>query len=77
MHEAISALGQYKAKNQHMHIGPKAHVLHFPVADQTLVNFVAFASDPDEWNDSEKMVAPATRKDLRMFSPTGSRQYGL
>jgi salicylate hydroxylase len=64
MHEAISALGEYKAKNQHMHIGPKAHVLHFPVAGQTLVNFVAFASDPDEWNDSEKMVAPATRRDV-------------
>jgi salicylate hydroxylase len=64
MENAVKALGEYKAKNQHMHMGPKAHVLHFPVAGQTLVNFVAFATDTNEWKDSEKMVAPATRKDV-------------
>jgi salicylate hydroxylase len=65
MDKAVKALGDYKAKNQHMHIGPGAHVLHFPVANQTLMNFVAFVTDPDEWRgDAEKMVAPATRKDV-------------
>jgi salicylate hydroxylase len=64
MDKAVEALGEYKAKNQHMHLGPKAHVLHFPVANQTLMNVVAFASDPNEWDDSKTYVAPATRKEV-------------
>lgn len=72
MEQAVKALGDYKAKNQHMHIGPKAHVLHFPVANQTLVNFVAFDTDPNEWNDNEKMVAPATREEVeKVFASWG------
>ena len=64
MDKAIEVLGDYKAKNQHMHIGPKAHVLHFPVAGQTLMNVVAFVNDPEEWQDDEKMVAPGKRSDV-------------
>ena len=62
MENAIKALGEYKAKNQHSHIGPNAHMLHYPVAHQTMINAVAFISDPDEWPDDNKMVAPASRK---------------
>jgi salicylate hydroxylase len=62
--KAIEALGEYKALNQHMHIGPKKHVLHFPVAGQTLMNFVAFVTDPDDWPNDEKMTAPATRAEV-------------
>jgi salicylate hydroxylase len=65
MDKAVEALGDYKAKNQHMHIGPKAHVLHFPVAGQTLMNVVAFVTDLGEWNDDEKMVEPAYRSDVQ------------
>ena len=64
MEKAVEAIGEYKAKNQHMHIGPKAHMLHFPVANQTLMNVVAFAPDPEAWADSKTFVAPATRQDL-------------
>jgi len=64
MEAAVKAVGENKAKNQHMHIGPKAHIIHYPVAGQTLVNFAAFAADPGEWHDTENMVAPATRKDV-------------
>ena len=64
MDKAVEALGEYKAKNQHMHVGPKAHVLHFPVANQTLLNVVAFASDSNEWEDSNNFVVPATRKEV-------------
>ena len=64
MPAAISALGEYKARHQHMHLGPGAHILHFPVADQTLMNVVAFATDPNDWPDDEKMTAPAKREDV-------------
>ena len=64
MPAAIAAIGEYKAKRQHMHIGPNQHMLHFPVAGQTLMNFVAFLPDPNDWPDDTKMVAPAKREEV-------------
>ncbi|KAL3426672.1 salicylate 1-monooxygenase SalA [Phlyctema vagabunda] len=64
MDKAIEKLGEYKARNQHMHLGPKAHIVHFPVAGQTLVNVAAFASDPNDWPSVDTIVAPATRADV-------------
>ena len=61
MEKAIKALGEYKARNQHNHIGPNAHLIHYPVAMQTMINVTAFVSDPDDWTDDQKMVAPASR----------------
>ena len=72
MDKAVEAIGEYKAKNQHMHLGPQAHLLHFPVANQKLMNVVAFAPDPEEWEDSERFVAPATREDVeKVFANWG------
>lgn len=65
MDKAIASVGLNKAKNQHMHIGPKSHLLHFPVANQTLVNVVAFDTDPHPWTNSEKLVIPATREEVQ------------
>lgn len=65
MDKAAEALGSYKARNQHMHIGPGAHILHFPVADHTLMNVAAFVTDPQDWPDAEKMTAPATRAEAQ------------
>ncbi|KAI1770476.1 FAD/NAD(P)-binding domain-containing protein [Hypoxylon cercidicola] len=64
MDKAISALGEYKARNQHNHVGPNAHLIHYPVANQTMINATAFVSDPDEWPDDKVTVVPASRKDL-------------
>jgi len=73
MDKAVEAIGEYKAKNQHMHLGPKAHLLHFPVADQKLMNVVAFAPDPEEWTISKAFVAPATRDDVeKVFAHWGT-----
>lgn len=66
MDKAVEALGEYKAKNQHMHIGPNAHVLHFPVVNQTLMNVVAFVSDPEAWPDNSKLDVLANRTDLEV-----------
>jgi len=72
MDKAEAALGSYKARNQHMHMGPGAHVLHFAVASQTLMNFVAFAPDPNEWLSDKIMTAPATKEEVvKIFSDWG------
>ncbi|KAK5942332.1 hypothetical protein PMZ80_004895 [Knufia obscura] len=73
MDKAVEAVGESKAKNQHMHLGPQAHLLHFPVANQKLMNVVAFAPDPEEWEDSKTFVAPATRRDVeKVFAGWGT-----
>ncbi|EER28083.1 hypothetical protein D8B26_006744 [Coccidioides posadasii str. Silveira] len=64
MAKAIEVLGEYKARNQHIHVGPNAHLIHYPVANQTMINATAFVSDPEEWPDDKRTVAPATRKDV-------------
>ncbi|KAI1102925.1 FAD/NAD(P)-binding domain-containing protein [Jackrogersella minutella] len=64
MDKAIQALGEYKARNQHNHVGPNAHLIHYPVANQTMINATAFLSDPNEWPDDKVTTAPAVRKDL-------------
>ncbi|KAK6949894.1 hypothetical protein Daesc_008217 [Daldinia eschscholtzii] len=64
MEKAIEALGEYKARNQHTHFGPNAHIIHYPVASQTMINVAVFISDPGEWPDDMVTVVPGLRKDL-------------
>jgi salicylate hydroxylase len=64
MDKAVDVLGHYKSHNQHMHMGPKAHLLTFPVAGHTLMNVVAFVTDPNDWSSKEKMTAPATKEEV-------------
>jgi salicylate hydroxylase len=64
MEDAIKALGEYKAKNQHNHVGPNAHLIHYPVANKKMINATAFVSDPNEWPNDRQMVAPGCREDM-------------
>lgn len=63
MDQAISKLGRYRAINQHMYGGPSAHLLHFPVMQQKLMNVVAFVNDPEDWPLDKPMSRPATREE--------------
>ena len=63
MDKAVAALGEEKAHNQCMHMGPKAHILNFPIAQHTLMNVVAFGTDEGDWKH-EKMTAPATKEEV-------------
>ncbi|RAH48858.1 FAD/NAD(P)-binding domain-containing protein [Aspergillus brunneoviolaceus CBS 621.78] len=60
MDQAIAHLGRHRALLQHMHCGPHAHVLHFPVANQKLLNVVAFVPDPNDWDVSSFTGAATT-----------------
>ena len=64
MSKAEATLGKYKAYNQHLHVGPGAHVLHYPIANNTVINFILFVHDPNPWPDTANMVAPASRADV-------------
>ena len=66
MDKAIDALGTYKAMNQHNHVGPGANLLHYPVANNTMINAVAFIRDANEWPDDTKTVAEGTKSDVRV-----------
>ena len=61
---AKAALGSELPYNQCMHMGPKSHVLNFPVAMHTMMNVVAFVEDPDSWPSDGKMDAAASRDEV-------------
>jgi salicylate hydroxylase len=72
MGKAVAALGYFKAHNLHVHMGPKAHVLTFPVAGHALMNVVAFVTDMDDWPSEEDVTAPATKDEvLKAFANWG------
>ena len=72
MDKAVEVLGHYRAHNQHMHMGPGAHLLTFPVAEYTLMNVVAFVTDPEDWSAAAKMTATATKDQvIQAFSDWG------
>ena len=62
MDKAVAALGEDKALTRCMRLGPQAHFVSFPIAQQTLINVVAFATQ-DEW-PHEKLTTPATRQEV-------------
>ena len=64
MDQAVAMLGENRAHNQHMYIGPAKHVITFPVANQTLMNVVAFLRDSRDWPVEQGMTLPATRAEL-------------
>jgi 2-polyprenyl-6-methoxyphenol hydroxylase-like FAD-dependent oxidoreductase len=74
MDEARAALGVFKTSNRVMHCGPGAHALTFPVANNKILNVVAFVTDPEEWVAPDKrFVVPATKAEATAafseFSP--------
>lgn len=73
MDSARAALGEYRASTRLMHLGPNAHVLTFPVAMGTVLNLVAFTTDPEEWEAPDgKFTAPATKTEaVKAFSAFG------
>ena len=64
MDKALQVLGQHKGTNQYMHIGPGAHLIHYPIANNTVVNVTAFVTDLNEWADSTRLVEPAFKRDV-------------
>ncbi|KAF5018298.1 hypothetical protein F66182_9723 [Fusarium sp. NRRL 66182] len=62
MDKAIEAVGEERARNACMHMGPDGHVLTFQVGHGDKLNIVAFRTDPKDW-DAERMIKTAHRQD--------------
>ena len=73
MDSARAALGDYRVSTRLMHLGLDAHALTFPVAMGTVLNVVAFVTDPKEWEaKGGKFTAPATKSEaVEAFSAFG------
>ncbi|RMZ81305.1 hypothetical protein DV737_g2599, partial [Chaetothyriales sp. CBS 132003] len=78
MEKAIEAIGQERAENACMHMGPGGHLLTFPVNHGRTLNIVAFHTSPDPWTDSSKLTRAATREEaLRDFAGYGHNVRAL
>ena len=79
MNRAVEALGEYKAHNRHMHLGPGSHVVTIPVALGKMVNIVAFIPDHEKWsNGSSKLTAMADKEEVvKAFSHFGAPVRGI
>ncbi|KAL2862549.1 putative salicylate hydroxylase [Aspergillus lucknowensis] len=61
---AIAALGEDRGRNQCLQMGPKAHIMTYPLANFTLTNLAVFVTDPKPWPDPKRLTAPATRQEV-------------
>lgn len=64
MAAVTEALSAATASIYHNHIGPGANILHYPVAQNTMVNIAIFLHDADEWPDASWATRDAPRSDL-------------
>ncbi|KAF2210597.1 hypothetical protein CERZMDRAFT_113150 [Cercospora zeae-maydis SCOH1-5] len=72
MEQAVEAVGEEKAKNSCMHMGPGGHMLTFPVQHGKILNIVAFHTTTEDWPDYNRLTRPATREDaLKDFADYG------
>ncbi|GIK04408.1 hypothetical protein Aspvir_008491 [Aspergillus viridinutans] len=46
--KVIAAIGEYKTHKQQMHVGPNAHLIHYPVNTNT-IGATVVVSDPNDW----------------------------
>ncbi|KAH6656041.1 hypothetical protein BKA67DRAFT_516187 [Truncatella angustata] len=78
MDVAVDAIGEERAKNSYMFMGPDGHVLTFPVNGGKQLNIVAFRTTTDDWPDYEHLTRPAKREDaLRDFEGFGHNVISL
>jgi salicylate hydroxylase len=64
LNRAIEVLGEWKANNFHHHVGPGAHLTHYPVANHTALNVVVFLSDSKPWADPGNMASKGAREEV-------------
>ncbi|QMW27196.1 hypothetical protein G4B84_002485 [Aspergillus flavus NRRL3357] len=61
--KVVAAIGEYKTFRQHMHVGPNAHLIHYPVNTNT-IGATVVVSDPNDWPQDKPTTARASRKDV-------------
>ncbi|KAK1773569.1 hypothetical protein QBC45DRAFT_339581 [Copromyces sp. CBS 386.78] len=70
MPRAVDAVGQYRCSTRFMYNGPGAHIITYPVGNNSVLNMLAVISDPNEWPDEKRHVLPGNKEDIRQaFKP--------
>ena len=66
MASAAQALSPATASIYHNHIGPGANVLHYPVAQNTLINIAIFLDDAADWPEASWTARDSPRSDIEL-----------
>ncbi|GKZ30146.1 hypothetical protein AbraIFM66950_008005 [Aspergillus brasiliensis] len=65
MDEAVAALGEYTARNNHFHWGYGGHLLTFPIEHGRTMNVVAFRTKHNGvWEHGQQWVLPGNKKQM-------------
>ncbi|KAL1798086.1 hypothetical protein ACET3X_002123 [Alternaria dauci] len=75
MAKAVEILGEDISRSPQMWLGYSSHILHFPIANGTLFNVVAFASRPT-WEDKNWVVQTSRdemMEDFKHFIPAARK----
>lgn len=65
MSRAVEAVGQYRCSTRFMYNGPGAHIITYPIGNNSVLNMLAVISDPNEWPDEKRHVLPGNKEDIR------------
>ena len=77
MDKAKTVLSHGQPSNRLIHMGPDAHLVTLPIADNRILNTVCLIFDPDEW-PHEKLSAPIAKSTVvKAFSKFGPGVRGL
>jgi hypothetical protein len=63
MKDVLPLLGEYKTMRHHMHVGPNAHLIHYPV-NSTLVGATVVVTDPNDWSVDQPNLLRVTRDEV-------------
>ncbi|KAK3353951.1 hypothetical protein B0T25DRAFT_503089 [Lasiosphaeria hispida] len=64
MAAAVAAVGTYKAGTRFMFLGPRAHIITYPIGGNTVLNVLAVLSDDAPWPDTAKHTAPGSKSEV-------------
>lgn len=67
MDQALARLGHDMVSTRYMYNGPGAHIITYPVANNTYLNALAVVSDPNPWDASPdgRQTGRATREEAK------------
>ncbi|ORY59170.1 salicylate 1-monooxygenase sala [Pseudomassariella vexata] len=81
MEKAVEALGEERAVNGCLWLGPDAHMLSYPINGGKTFNMFGAVTDPGDWPSMDTLTAPATKeqalKDYEKFGPAIKKQIQL
>lgn len=63
MKDVLPVLGEYKTMRHHMHVGPNAHLIHYPV-NELLIGATVVVSDPNDWSPDHPNLLRVTREEV-------------